>query len=118
MMAGMASEKDIIGAGEGCDIMSIDVIGALKVMKGLKRMHSTKPTSATVRAFVKAMKYGYLDVIGMMSVPVSWPPGATKPMFKSQTSDMASTGGVSGIAPKVSKFAALKTSSGSRHRST
>ena len=52
MMTKVPCSNEIIGAGEGYDVVSIDLIDKPKVRKGLKAMHSSNPNKATVRSFL------------------------------------------------------------------
>jgi hypothetical protein len=88
--------------------VSLSLIDAPKVMKGLKAMHSTNPTKVTVRTFMKAMKAGTLDADGKFRTPIYQSSATTKPVFQSHTNNIQPTNGVSVPIPEVSRFAALR----------
>jgi hypothetical protein len=112
MMVAAPNTKDIIGAGQGYDLVSPNLIDTPKVMKGLKAMHSTSPNNATIRTFMNCIKTGGLDANGKFYAPIPTSSAATKPMFPTYTNGKELNSRVFVSTAKTSMFAPLKNKHG------
>jgi len=104
--------KDMVGLGEGFDVISFNLIDQAKVRKCLARLHETKPSKATLRKFIKCIQTGTITKDGGMLVDSSGK--KLKALFNDdvtnsqQSSSSLVPSNASTKAPAKSKFAALK----------
>lgn len=74
---------EMIGAGEGLDVIAMSLINQTKVRKGLKMIHDNNSIKATIKRFLKSIAAGTLEHNGKMHALPNANSSSVKPLFPS-----------------------------------
>ena len=75
---------EIIGLGEGYDVVATKLIDQPKVRKGIKRLNSSNATKATIKSFIKCIAAGRVQNDGKMLAVPGVGHKAARPLFPAQ----------------------------------